>query len=234
MNFHGNAFTSFHICSTMWKQPPLLQPSSVLVLQQPSHIRCLSSSCQCRITCFFQCKPASLLFLAAASQRSWGKQKPWALSVQGCVCHHPSGQPAQGSGCALRMDSLFHCNGDKPNQNTILPSAPSHSHQDVSTPSPVRAAECAPSPCGPSKAPMENMSVLLLLPFPASAPAAFYSLSPQRCNQEDLLTWKSLDSSPEISLLNFCLILPVLHNPSLPQALTPISACCSPRLTPTR
>lgn len=43
------------------------------------------------------------------------------MSVVSCVCHHPSGQPAQGSGYALRMDSPFHCNGEKPNHYIIFP-----------------------------------------------------------------------------------------------------------------
>lgn len=152
------------------------------------------------------------------------KQKPWACLLWAVFVTIP--QASLHKAVAMLWGWTLQWWETKPLHN--FPPAPSHSHQDVSTPPPVRAAECVPSPCEPSKAPTENMSVLLLLPFPASAPALFYSISPQRCNQEDLLTWKSLDSSPESSLLNFCLILPVLRNLSLPQALTPISACCGP------
>lgn len=90
------------------------------------------------------CKLAPGCCLPGALTGSKGTDQ--ALSVQSCVCHHPSGQPARGSACVLRTGSLFHSNSEKLNHNTILPSAPSHSHQAVSTPTPTYSSQMCSQP----------------------------------------------------------------------------------------
>lgn len=142
--FSWNAFTSFHICSTAWKQPllPFLSCSSLCISAARAAHASSESPAFSRLKA--ECKLASHLLLPPGSP-DW-KHRRWALSVRSCVCHHPSAQPAQGTGCALKADSLFHCNSENLNHSTILLlSASPHSHQGVSDPT------SSYSPCGPLK-----------------------------------------------------------------------------------